>query len=61
MAGQQRERGTPAGVPVSADAAEVAAELVRSVRDATADLPFGVEAPTFLAALEGLAADEEPA
>jgi hypothetical protein len=50
---------TPSGVPVPEPGAAAADELARAVREATADLPFGVDEPaSFLAALERLAPAE---
>ena len=47
---------TPARAsPVAASAAETAAELAQAVREATRDLPFGVEPAAFLVVLEVLA------
>jgi hypothetical protein len=49
---------TAAGIEVPAAAAATAEELAAIVREATRDLPFGVEPAAFLAALEHLAAAE---
>jgi len=46
---------TGCGVAVPATAIEAAAELARTVREATRDLPFGCEPADFLAAQERLA------
>jgi hypothetical protein len=46
---------TGSGVPVAASASETAAELAQVVREATRDLPFGVEPASFLVVLEILA------
>ena len=51
--GQSVEAGS--GVPVTSGAVETAAELAQAVRDATRELPFGVEPASFLVALEALA------
>jgi hypothetical protein len=51
--GQSVEAGS--GVSVAAGAAETAADLAQAVRDATRELPFGVEPASFMVALESMA------
>lgn len=48
------------GIEVTPEASAAARELAAAVRAATADLPFEAEPAAFLAALEELAAPEEP-
>jgi hypothetical protein len=45
---------------LSADAAETARDLAAQVRAVAESLPFGTDPAGFLAALEQLAAEEEP-
>jgi hypothetical protein len=52
---------TASGVLVPASAAETALELALAVREATRDLPFESEPASFLAVLESLADDGQPA
>ncbi len=52
---------TVSGVAVSMAAAETAAELAQAVRDATRDLPFGVEPPASWSALESTAHEDAEA
>ncbi len=47
------------GVPISTGAAETAAELAQSVREATGELQFGLEPASFLVALVELAETDE--
>jgi hypothetical protein len=55
----ERRVDTTSRVPVPQAAAETAAELTRTVRDATRDLPFEIEPASFVVALEELADSDE--
>jgi hypothetical protein len=49
-----------AGRDLSPDAAETARDLAAQVRSIAENLPFGTDPADFVAALERLAAEEEP-
>lgn len=52
---------TASGIEIGPAAASLAAEVSAAVRAATRDLPFGAEPAAFLAVLEALAAEDDPA